>query len=904
MAGAEHRLFLWEPHHAAAARREVGLRPADSPPAAVPPDAIVVPACLLFVARDLLLFDPPRVLAWRLLHEQRVMDAVPGWLRPLLPSPPAWLDRDPLALLLAALATGFAAVYLALALTGRRRAWLLGTTALAVVVAPSALFMAMGAAMDRPYGQDGGVVQLPLALEKIVAGHSPYGADYSRSVLGRQARRSEFWDAYGDNPILRHHAYLPGTHLVMLPGYLLARGLGRGFDPRWITLLCWAGAAAAAARLVGGNARGLAAAALVLLNPLVYWHQTFGANDLLPALLLLLALLATEARGPVAGGALLGLACATKQLAWPYAPFLLVYMAGAPAVRGSFARGLARPLLAAGAVFVAVVAPLASRDPRAFWADIVGYNLGLGEADRYPFGGTPGFGLANFVIYFGGVRSLRDDFPLGLAWLAVLPLLAWLLRWQVREGGPGPALVAGSAALLATLYVSRIVHPNYLVLVAILLPIGTLLGVRRPAHTCVVPLLLLLTAVEVAEHGLLEATGRQLLDSRPMGGLWALLGPRAGLSLTADPFGLFHSALAAGLAVVWLFAGLLGSRRHAPAALAAPAFLAVVAAPAILVALGGRTTGVVRGQDPFLGGVVAAAAGSQTADGGPVALEAWSQSFRREPPAALRTEDPARPAAATVGGLLRAIGMRDPRLLLLLASILAGALAWRRASNGGGSLAVAALLLSPATAIGVIFGAPGTIALAALLLASTLRSTHPLRAGIATGVAGAFSLAALPAAAPLLAPVGRGQLRTLVGGALLGYLALAVPGMALGAFPTAGSGPGIGLPNLLLYAGLPAGWTLAPAAALFVLTAGVAARTARLARSGARSFSTAAGLALVALWSLPSATANALAVPLGLLAVAGATMVPEAGLEPAWVSPHAPQTCVSANSTTPARSGS
>src|SRR3979490_804622 len=29
-------------------------------------------------------------------------------------------------------------------------------------------------------------------------------------------------------------------------------------------------------------------------------------------------------------------------------------------------------------------------------------------------------------------------------------------------------------------------------------------------------------------------------------------------------------------------------------------------------------------------------------------------------------------------------------------------------------------------------------------------------------------------------------------------------------------------------------------------------------------------------------------------------LVPEAGLEPAWVSPHAPQTCVSANSTTPA----
>ncbi len=31
-------------------------------------------------------------------------------------------------------------------------------------------------------------------------------------------------------------------------------------------------------------------------------------------------------------------------------------------------------------------------------------------------------------------------------------------------------------------------------------------------------------------------------------------------------------------------------------------------------------------------------------------------------------------------------------------------------------------------------------------------------------------------------------------------------------------------------------------------------------------------------------------------------MVPKAGLEPAWISPHAPQTCVSTSSTTSAQS--
>jgi hypothetical protein len=37
-----------------------------------------------------------------------------------------------------------------------------------------------------------------------------------------------------------------------------------------------------------------------------------------------------------------------------------------------------------------------------------------------------------------------------------------------------------------------------------------------------------------------------------------------------------------------------------------------------------------------------------------------------------------------------------------------------------------------------------------------------------------------------------------------------------------------------------------------------------------------------------------------LLKTLQAILVPEAGLEPAWVAPHAPQTCVSASSTTPA----
>jgi hypothetical protein len=202
-------------------------------------DGAIVPGLLLLVARDLALYDPPRVLAWRLAHDPRVAQAA-GWLGPLVPAPTGALDRDPVALLLAALATLLALGYAALAAAGARpaaRAAVIGCGALLLVIVPSAAFLGMGVAADRPYGQDGGVVQLPLAIDKILSGQSPYGADYSNTILGRQARVSSFWDELGGNPILHHHAYLPGTHLVMLPFHLASRAVFGFFDPRAVTLV-------------------------------------------------------------------------------------------------------------------------------------------------------------------------------------------------------------------------------------------------------------------------------------------------------------------------------------------------------------------------------------------------------------------------------------------------------------------------------------------------------------------------------------------------------------------------------------------------------------------------------------------------------------------------------------------
>src|SRR5262249_59035974 len=111
---------------------------------------------------------------------------------------------------------------------------------------------------------------------------------------------------------------------------------------------------------------------------------------------------------------------------------------------------------------------------------------------------------------------------------------------------------------------SRVVHPNYLIPLAVLLPVG-LLALRQRPDVAAVPFVLLLLAVEIAENAVFLAAGEQAaaagLPAR-VGGVAAALAPRAGPDLSPDPLGLALSATTAGCAVVYLVAAALGLRRR------------------------------------------------------------------------------------------------------------------------------------------------------------------------------------------------------------------------------------------------------------------------------------------------------------------------------------------------------
>jgi hypothetical protein len=893
----EHRVLLrGEGDVHAAPGREDGLtEPGAGPHRRFGLDVFAVPSLLLLLARDLLVRDPPRILAWRLLHDPQ-LSTLPGGLAAFVPRPHPDVDRDPIALALATAAGLLAALYLLGAVFGRGARFRAGVIALAgfvLVVAPAAGFMAMGCATGRPYGQDGGVVQLPLALDKILAGESPYAADYSNSILGKEARVSKFWSTRGGNPILRHHAYLPGTHLLAMPFHLAGRAAGIPFDPRVMTFAAFILAAYLATRVVAGVEARLCAAALVLVNPLLYWHQIFGANDIVFVAMILATVWLLQRERPLAAAAMLGLACGTKQLAWPFAPFLLLAASGARWPPGPewkrAARRFVQMTLMAAAVFAIVVLPVAALDFRAFYADIVGYNVGLPGADNYPLGGTPGFGFANFLLYFGHVRALGDYFPFGVFYLLLVPFGLFLIRATLRRGGDvRHALVLGSSALVASLYFSRVVHPNYLIPPAILLPIGAL-GATLAADVVLVPLLLLMVAVEVSELAPLQRLWEDALTVRlPMhvAEPWASLLPRAGFDLTDDPLTLAWSALAAGLATAYLAGGVLGMPVRWRAVLAVVSLVLVVVVPAGVVAAIGERTGTVRAQDEWVAETRRASDALALDRTTPrPTREAWSASFRHEPPRLLvPARVPAPGGLLAVAAVLRPLG-RDPRIVSVVAVLFFAGLVLARGRPVAKPLLLS-LLMVPAAATTAAFGGGLVVTAVALVIATAASIPAGIRVrAAACAVAATSSFLGVLAllASPETSVDDRRMRRGIATGITAGIITVMVAALmasvaggprGLASLRWLDAGPGVGVANIGTYFGYALG--LAGVAVLMLLVVVAVYAVGRAVTSGRVPATIGAATASVlALVLLPSTSPDAVLVPIALLLVAGADAAPD-----------------------------
>jgi hypothetical protein len=195
------------------------------------------------------------------------------------------------------------------------------------------------------------------------------------------------------------------------------------------------------------------------------------------------------------------------------------------------------------------------------------------------------------------------------------------------------------------------------------------------------------------------------------------------------------------------------------------------------------------------------------------------------------------------------------------------------------------LALLPPVALGIVFGAPALLPLAAL---STLAVLDPRRrpalAGIASGVAAALDHRTLFIAPFLLAPSADGvRWRRLLAAGAFAYVVLALPAIVVdpGAWlaylgHTRPLEPSVGLANVFLYRGGEAARGLFDAVRVAVLAAVALALWPNRTRS---ALTTAAAAALALVFVADGESAEALAIPLVLLAL-GVASAPASPPEP------------------------
>jgi len=306
--------------------------------------------------------------------------------------------------------------------------------------------------------------------------------------------------------------------------------------------------------------------------------------------------------------------------------------------------------------------------------------------------------------------------------------------------------------------------------------------------------------------------------------------------------------------------------------------------PALVFAGIGSRTGVVRAQDPSVvqaeadGGRLLALRSPYTPphETPPRGRQVVSESFRLDPPAEILPSRPLLPPGPSVlAGLARAIGVRDLRLVAVLALGVLAAVAAVGFEGRRRRAVLAAVLLPAPMALGTVLGSPVALSLAALVGAWAVgRRGFGVGAGLVAGAAvGLDHRAALVVPFLMLAPGDRRSIWRGLAGAGLAYLLVVAPVALLdpGAFVSRLAertlpGPGLGIFNLLAYRGAEASAAaLALAALAPLLLLGIVFWLLRrpwppLALGGIASLF---GIVLA-----PATSAEGVAVPLVLLVLA------------------------------------
>jgi hypothetical protein len=352
---------------------------------------------------------------------------------------------------------------------GRRQLLALSLFIVAVVGLPAVTLITLRWWTGAPLLMHDGAYQTEEAVKLLLAGHDPYGVDYSQSSM-------RLWHWYVNQPLdssLFHYVYSPLTFLVGVPFFVVARLLAIPFDFRIVLILAAVAAASGLLRLPWRWELRYVALAALFLNPFFYFPQ--GRNDILFLAPLTLGVLAWARGKPRLAALVFGVAFAFK----PFALFFLPCVAVALWPRSGPAIERVRRMLIIGGALLAPAAitmgPFLLWNAHAYWTDTVSFVAGTIPGVYR----IQGYSLASLLLALHVIASPDARFPFGLVQAAVAAPVLAIGLWRIwRAPSLGSVLMVGTLALSLSLLVGRFVNDNYL---ADLLYLAVLTGAARQA---------------------------------------------------------------------------------------------------------------------------------------------------------------------------------------------------------------------------------------------------------------------------------------------------------------------------------------------------------------------------------------------------------------------------------------
>lgn len=311
-----------------------------------------------------------------------------------------------------------------------------------------------------------GALQLEMAVDYLRQGANPYAARYDHPLMSLWGPRQ-----IEVNPATEHLIYLPGLLLITIPFQAVASAVLGFYDQRLLYLLAFILVILILPAITEKPTHKLALMVGVGLNPWVSLPVTWGMNDVMILLCLLMSGLLLQKRQPVWAAVPIGLACTMKQSAWLFTPFFLlaVYVTTSPDRRW-------RQVVVAGALIAALmlllIGPFALWDLPAFVDDTFAYASGTATSLNFPI---HGYTIGRLLVVGGAVGSIEDYYPFWRWQLLLgLPVLGWSLYYLWRQRTVPAMFLAAGFFTFVLGFVSRYFQDNYIGFVATLTLLGLL----------------------------------------------------------------------------------------------------------------------------------------------------------------------------------------------------------------------------------------------------------------------------------------------------------------------------------------------------------------------------------------------------------------------------------------------